>query len=238
MTGDNDRMARAGDFVLGRMNEAERERAQKDLERDPAFRDAVIRLAERLRSHGLGSGAQTASLWRLVESDIASMPQMKAAPIAAAATATPGPAPAAAHALGGWRGALLAACLAAACGVGFVAGRLAAEPEAPVRLTVLEDGGGQAIGLVEGLASGTLRFRPLVAIEAAGGKTPMLWAIRDDGSVAALGPLDSHLPTDIGAGPAPGSRYRVTMEDASTDLSAPKGSLLAEGAAITLPAGD
>ena len=44
----SDRIARAGDYVLGLMNDAERERAERDLEIDPAFRDAVLQLAERM----------------------------------------------------------------------------------------------------------------------------------------------------------------------------------------------
>ena len=43
MTGEADRMSRAGSYVLGLMDEADRERAERDLEIDPAFRDAVVR---------------------------------------------------------------------------------------------------------------------------------------------------------------------------------------------------
>ncbi len=48
MTGESDRIARASDYVLGFMNERDRERAERDLEIDPAFRNAVMQLAERM----------------------------------------------------------------------------------------------------------------------------------------------------------------------------------------------
>ena len=50
MASESDRIARAGDYVFGLMNDIERRRAERDLEIDPAFRDAVLRLAERMRA--------------------------------------------------------------------------------------------------------------------------------------------------------------------------------------------
>ena len=43
-----DRMDRAGRYVLGLMDDDERERAERDLEIDPAFRDAMMVIAERM----------------------------------------------------------------------------------------------------------------------------------------------------------------------------------------------
>jgi len=48
MHGESDRLSRAGSYVLGLMGEADRERAEHDLEIDPAFREAVFTVAERL----------------------------------------------------------------------------------------------------------------------------------------------------------------------------------------------
>ncbi|WP_246674490.1 hypothetical protein [Mesorhizobium sp. B4-1-3] len=50
MSSESDRVARAGDYVFGLMNDRERARAERDLQVDPAFRDTVLRLAERLRA--------------------------------------------------------------------------------------------------------------------------------------------------------------------------------------------
>ena len=50
MSSERDYVARAGDYVFGLMNDKERARAERDLEIDPAFRDAVLSLDERLRA--------------------------------------------------------------------------------------------------------------------------------------------------------------------------------------------
>ena len=60
------------------MTQAERERAERDLERDPKFRETVIRLAERLRS---STQAHQTDLWRSVQESIAGLPQMRDAPL-------------------------------------------------------------------------------------------------------------------------------------------------------------
>ncbi|HUN13380.1 MAG TPA: hypothetical protein PLE50_14055, partial [Rhabdaerophilum sp.] len=52
MGADGDRAERAGNFVRGLMDEAERERAQRDLEIDPQFRDAVLDAVGRMRAEG------------------------------------------------------------------------------------------------------------------------------------------------------------------------------------------
>jgi anti-sigma-K factor RskA len=48
MTREADLVTRAGSYVLGMMEESDRQRAERDLEIDPAFRDAVLRVAERM----------------------------------------------------------------------------------------------------------------------------------------------------------------------------------------------
>ena len=48
MTDDSAMLARAGDYVLGLMDEDERRTAERDLETDPAFRDAVARFASQM----------------------------------------------------------------------------------------------------------------------------------------------------------------------------------------------
>jgi len=75
----SDRIARAGDYVLGLMNDAERERAERDLEIDPAFRDAVLQLAERMHMFDRAEkpGGLPANHWELVTQRIAELPQMR-----------------------------------------------------------------------------------------------------------------------------------------------------------------
>lgn len=80
MGADGERGKRAGDFILGRMGEAERERAERDLEFDPAFRDAVVRLAEEMRLFDRAEAAgNDGDRWKLVAARIADLPQMRQA---------------------------------------------------------------------------------------------------------------------------------------------------------------
>ena len=81
MTTEPDRIARAGNYVLGLMDDAERDRAERDLEIDPDFRDAVIDIAERMHMFDVAAqpgGASDAS-WKAIATRIADMPQMRPA---------------------------------------------------------------------------------------------------------------------------------------------------------------
>lgn len=71
---DTDRQARAGDYVFGRMDDAERERAERDLERDASFREAVIELAERVQ---LSKTQADPRAWDAVSAALSALPQMQ-----------------------------------------------------------------------------------------------------------------------------------------------------------------
>lgn len=81
MTTEPDRIARAGNYVLGLMDDTERDRAERDLEIDPAFRDAVVNIAERMHMFDITAPPQNASdgLWKAIAARIADMPQMRPA---------------------------------------------------------------------------------------------------------------------------------------------------------------
>lgn len=80
MGAEGERGKRAGNYILGLMDEAERERAERDLEFDPAFRDAVIRLADEMhlfdRAEVPDDGGER---WKLVAARISELPQMQPA---------------------------------------------------------------------------------------------------------------------------------------------------------------
>ena len=87
-------MDRAGRYVLGLMDDDERERAERDLEIDPAFRDAMVAIAGRMhvfdRMPAPAQGA--ADDWRLESrKQHRRMPQMRRR----AAAPEPAPEPAA-----------------------------------------------------------------------------------------------------------------------------------------------
>jgi hypothetical protein len=81
-----DRIERAERYVLGLMDDEERERAEHDLEIDPAFRDAMVEIAERMHvfdrtpaGDSTPPGGATSDQWRLLKERIEAMPQMQPA---------------------------------------------------------------------------------------------------------------------------------------------------------------
>lgn len=74
-----DQMTRAGNYVLGLMDRRERERAEHDLEIDPGFRNAVLRVAERMHMFDTSGGTKAAGTddWSAVAARIAELPQMR-----------------------------------------------------------------------------------------------------------------------------------------------------------------
>lgn len=133
MVEERDRMARASRYVLGLMDEDERERAERDLEHDPVFLDAMVRVAERMHLFDLNKPHQQAApaLWASITTHLATLPHIKvaapaeaaqaSAPVQAATTAA-GPGTGFGWRIMGWRLPLMALSLAAAGGLGYAAG--------------------------------------------------------------------------------------------------------------------
>ncbi|WP_027060170.1 hypothetical protein [Mesorhizobium loti] len=130
MAGESDRIARAGDYVLGLMNDKERERAERDLEIDPAFRDAVVRLAERMHAFDRAERSGDDNRWRLISQRIAELPQMRvigqdgAKPTPVIRSLGRRPYGVGVHSLGGRRGVVIAMVLIAVFALGYLVGRL------------------------------------------------------------------------------------------------------------------
>jgi anti-sigma-K factor RskA len=77
MTSDGERFSRAGSYVLGLMDEHARERAERDMEVDPAFRDAVLVIAERMHKIDLPPQGAAADHWKRIATHISGLPQMR-----------------------------------------------------------------------------------------------------------------------------------------------------------------
>ncbi|MER9391058.1 MULTISPECIES: hypothetical protein [unclassified Mesorhizobium] len=129
MASESDRVARAGDYVLGLMNDRDRERAERDLEIDPAFRDTVIRLAERMHVFDrTGRPSGDGDRWRLISQRIAELPQMRvvgqgeAKPVISRLERKPYGV--GVHSLGGRRGAVIAIALIMVFALGYLVGQL------------------------------------------------------------------------------------------------------------------
>ena len=130
MVGERDRIARAGDYVLGLMNDTDRERAERDLEIDPAFRDAVLQLAERMHVFDRAEKpALPANHWALVTQRLAELPQMRSVGLGNDAkpvirSLSRSPYGVGVHALGGRREFVAAIVLIVVFALGYLAGRL------------------------------------------------------------------------------------------------------------------
>ncbi|UVK47356.1 hypothetical protein BPNPMPFG_003128 [Mesorhizobium sp. AR07] len=130
MASESDRIARAGDYVLGLMNDAERERAERDLEIDPAFRDAVVQLAERMHVFDRTEPAGGEERWQQITRRIADLPQMRSSGLgdakspAVIRSLSRWPHGIGLHTLGGRRGFVVAVGLIAAFALGYLAGKL------------------------------------------------------------------------------------------------------------------
>ncbi|CDX55126.1 hypothetical protein LCM4577_05985 [Mesorhizobium sp. LCM 4577] len=135
MPSESDRVARAGDYVFGLMNDRERARAERDLEIDPAFRDTVLRLAERLRAFDPVGLEARDNRWEQVTQRLAELPQMQTRLGGVAGPGTEAPPPMihrlerkpygiGLHSLGGRLGFVIALALVAAFALGYLAGTL------------------------------------------------------------------------------------------------------------------
>ncbi|MER9356469.1 MULTISPECIES: hypothetical protein [unclassified Mesorhizobium] len=129
MASESDRVARAGDYVLGLMNDRDRERAERDLEIDPAFRDTVMRLAERMHVFDrTGRPSGDGDRWRLISQRIAELPQMRvvgqdeAKPVIGRLERKPYGV--GVHSLGGRRGFAIAIALMVVFALGYLLGLL------------------------------------------------------------------------------------------------------------------
>ena len=130
MASESDRVARAGDYVLGLMNDRDRQRAERDLEIDPAFRDTVMRLAERMHVFDRTGPPGGSDRWQLISQRIAEMPQMRtvgqdeAKPTPVINKLERRPYGVGVHSLGGRRGAVIAIVLIVVFALGYLVGQL------------------------------------------------------------------------------------------------------------------
>lgn len=190
MVSDAERMARAGEYVLGRMDAAERERAERDLESDDRFRAAVLAVAERMHyfgsARGRGASAAAEAAWAELAQRLGALPHMQAVRLPQmrppAAPLPTGAAPSADPPKGRvWR--------RAAAGLSALLERLCApRPAAPAAVALLHAPGDGPAALVELFSAGG-RLRVLMLRDLAAGETLALWAEREDGRVDCLGAL-------------------------------------------------
>lgn len=251
-----ERTMRAGDYVLGLMDEADRARAERDMTIDPEFREAVWSLAQRLEALDRSAPLEPVSdtLWSRIEAGTAGTSQQTRLELVQsdmAASGTPLTAPDRHGVLGlrrpmsgffrGARGTALAATMLAACALGYVIGQAsvtARDPEVAVVLLNEEDVPG---ALVEAYGDDRVRILPLTDFDVPAGKVLEVWTLYD----AAVGPVSLGTMSssreavlsgpDLPA-PRPDQLYEITLEDAPrSSAGRPLGPILVKGLAVSPP---
>lgn len=251
-----ERIARAGDYVLGLMDEADRARAERDLTIDPEFREAVWSFSQRLEAIDRTAPQETAGgdLWSRIAADVAGTTQQTRLELvqsdmeAAGASLTP---PDRHGALGlkrplsgyfrGARGTALAATMLAACALGYVVGQAsvtARDPEVVVVLLNEQDVPG---ALVEAYGDDRVRILPLTDFDVPAGKVLEVWTLYDQqvGPVS-LGTMASSREAVLSGpdlpAPRPEQLYEITLEDAPrSSAGRPLGPILVKGLAVSPP---
>lgn len=138
MASEAERMARASNYVLGLMNDEQREHAEHDLAYDPSFRDAVVAVAERMHKFDIGTPPENVSQtgWKAVAERLGDMPHMRPAPtvtrrVISAPRRHEGMG---AHETGGARGLAIAIGLMIAFGLGYATGATGVAERMPISL--------------------------------------------------------------------------------------------------------
>jgi anti-sigma-K factor RskA len=239
MTPDEDMKARAWDFVLGLLAEEDQRQAERDMEHDAAFANAVSAASAQLHKLDLTAAHETvpAHLWDRISQQIADMPQ-KPLERGGIARVVPngtvrrvGPA-----SLGGWRGLAVAASLAAACGIGYFGALATTTAPQPVVVVVLNTSDNVPGAVFEAFADDSVRIVPLEDFTVPEGQIMQVWTLYDP----AVGPVSlgtigrtaaevrlqgPHLPL-----PKPDQLYEITLEPAPrSPTGKPTGPILVKG---------
>lgn len=251
-----ERMARAGDYVLGLMDEAGRERAERDMAVDPEFRECVALLAEQF--HAFDREAEPLpvadEIWQTISGRIADLPQMDAREALEIRMRQAGldTGPRGRHGFlglrrpsaagwGGARGVLLAACLIGAAGVGYLVGLAGGTAPEPVVVVILSDEADAPGAFVEAYGDDSVRIVPLADFDVPQGKTLEVWTLYDtDVGPVSLGtferPRDITLRGPDQPVPQPQQLYEITLEDApGSPIGRPTGPILVKGLAVRPP---
>jgi len=235
MTGDrNDGVALAGSYVLGVLDEAEMDEAERLMGRDGGFAREVGAWRERFAPLDATAAPLSPSpaLWHRIEASIGA-PQAARAQVLRPA----------ARALGGfweaiefWRWSALAGAAAAMLMVVVTGAMLARWPSQPVMMAVLSvDGSGKPGAVVQAYADGSVQFIPLQDISVPQGRALQVWTLRDrqEGPIS-VGLLDKarSVKLDLGKLPAPRTDqlFEITLEpETGSPTGRPTGPVLMKG---------
>lgn len=251
-----ERIMRAGDYVLGLMDDADRTRAERDLTIDPEFREAVWSFSQRLEALDNDAPSEPVAdgLWTRVAAEISGVTQQTRLELVQSdmeAAGVPVAAPDRHGALGlnrpmsgffrGARGTALAATMLAACALGYVVGQAsvtARDPDVVVVLLNEEDVPG---ALVEAYGDDRVRILPLTDFDVPAGKVLEVWTLYDsEVGPVSLGTMASSREAVLSGpdlpAPRPDQLYEITLEDAPrSSAGRPLGPILVKGLAVSPP---
>ncbi len=234
MTANEDRMARAGEFVLGLMDAETRRQAEIDLESDLVFREAVRLLSERLQAldNTVSPSAIPKHLWDNIEaatSDIEQQPR----DIKRSGTSNVMPFPTGRSVYP--RVLTLAASLMFAFATGYASRWVTAPEPEPVVFVVLQTPTNEPGAVFEAFADNSVRIIPLEEFAVPDGKIMQVWTLYDK----AVGPVSlGTLPKaeivklEAAAFPTPAENqlYEITLEPApGSPTGKPTGPILVKG---------
>ncbi|MBX3577352.1 MAG: anti-sigma factor [Rhizobiaceae bacterium] len=236
MSEHEDRLARAGEFVLGLLDAEARAAAERDLQTDAEFRDAVDRFRRHLSEIDATADADAVptGMWPEIARRIAAMPQDARSDRPMAVTPANQNSPA-------WRRAGLAASLLAGLGLGYLAGGWQAGVREPVVLVVLQTAANEPGAVFEAFADNSVRVVPLEDFAVPDGKILQVWTLYDP----AVGPVSlgtmtrSEIVTLASAAfprPSADQLYEITLEPApGSPTGKPTGPILVKGFAKRPP---
>lgn len=221
-----ERLAQAGDYVLGLMDEAERIAFETAIRSDAELSATVDRLVARMASLDDTATPVAASreLWSKIESRLAEMPKHTASV----------PPPARQPALQNWYA--MAASVVVALGLGYAAGNMLQTPVEPTVIAVLlnQTDASPAV-IIEAFADDSVHLVPLDNFEVPEGKILQVWTLPDpETGPVSLGTLTASQDIRLAGPNLPlpqnGQLYEITLEPApGSPTGRPTGPILVKG---------
>ena len=242
MSSAEDRIARAGEYVLGLMDEDERRRAEADIATDAAFANEVARFADQFEAlqANLEPDEATDELWQAIAARLDQKGGLHSAADTSDDVAAPLPARRSSR-FEGWRNALLAACLVAAFGLGYLGGQYMTPTPNPVVVVVLADDNEIPAAIIEAYGDDSVRFVPLREFDLGEGQVLEAWTQFDEdiGPVSLGTFVEQRERVLSGRGlpaPEPNQFYAISLEDApGSPVGRPLGPILVQGLAVAPP---
>jgi len=232
MTGDVERRARAGEYVLGTLAGEAMAEAEAAMAADPEFRATVHQFASQMGRLDMTAEPEPppAGLWERIAARIADTPQDQRTQAVQIGSTDRHP-----HSVRRWSGVALAASLLLGVALGYLGGWLTTTIPTPVVLVVLETPENVPGAIFEAYNDNSVRIFPLQDFAVPEGKVLQVWTLYDQ----AVGPVSlgtlpraevarldgRNLPV-----PADNQLYEITLEPSpGSPTGRPTGQILVKG---------